>query len=49
MNRRLRTTHRVVWTLLAILLPALVALALQRRHAPLGGPLPAEVAAHEGR
>lgn len=44
MIRPLRTAHRLAWTALALLLPALLALALLRRHAPEPGPLPPELA-----
>ena len=48
MIRPLRAAHRVVWTLLALLLPALVALALARRHAEPAGPLPPQVSSAAG-
>jgi len=43
MIRPLRTLHRVVWTLLALLLPALLVVALADRHARPSGPLPPEL------
>ena len=49
MIRPLRSLHRIVWTLLALVLPALVALAIARRHAEAAGPLPPELAADGGR
>ena len=40
----LRRAHRVVFTLLAVLLPVLLALALAaRRSEPIADPLPAEL------
>ena len=44
----LRTLHRIVWTLLALVLPALVALAIAGRHAEAAGPLPPELAPAAG-
>ncbi len=44
MIRPLRTLHRAVWTVLALLLPALVVLALAHRHAEPAGPLPPQLA-----
>jgi hypothetical protein len=41
--RPLRAAHRVVWTLLAVLLPALVLLALARRHTRAAEPLPPQL------
>jgi len=43
MIRPLRSLHRLIWTLLALILPALVALALAHRHARPAGPLPTEL------
>ena len=48
MIRELRSAHRRIWLALAILLPALVVLALMRRHAPPTAPLPPEVTVHTG-
>lgn len=39
----LRTAHRWIWTLLALLLPALLYAALSARVEPADGGLPAEL------
>jgi hypothetical protein len=41
--RPLRAVHRAIWTLLALLLPALVVLALARRHTAAAEPLPPQL------
>ncbi len=40
MIRGLRGAHRWIWTLLALLLPAFLALALASRHPRTAAPLP---------
>ncbi|MDA8016039.1 MAG: hypothetical protein MPN21_01225 [Thermoanaerobaculia bacterium] len=44
MIRSLRTTHRWLWTLLALLLPALLWAALTARVEPVADGLPPELA-----
>lgn len=38
MTSPLRRRHRVIWILLSLLLPTLLALSLAKRHAPRGNP-----------
>ncbi|MEO8505882.1 MAG: hypothetical protein ABI609_18445 [Acidobacteriota bacterium] len=48
MIRPLRAAHRIVWVLLALALPALLALALTRRHTTVETPLPPQLAPTTG-
>lgn len=43
MIRPLRRAHRLIWTALALLLPALLALAIAKRHPPPAQEIPREL------